>query len=322
MRLSSAIRNMGAVMVMGLDISRQSAPTAGDYVSPERQETSAQAVPDSALAQTKQDVRFDRLSPRPLASTGATQPIRTPSVDRRGIKSPAGAAAASVITAGHGFAPTLDEVRSCFLEARAYYKNQVKSHNKVYYASSGDSPKTRLRHDNAKMAQRWVTSRRSTANNKSAVEYGGELFEKNIKDGACGEMSSIVANLINKRFPNSVLHQVTTGDHTFIVVGERPQAGSIEHWENHHFSSDSYAVDVWMNICCKTQEYAEHAKGKLNKWTSDGKSILTSAPPGKGSFAFEIEETMTRHWYNDNIPNSKNYAGMILRSPLTIASAK
>ena len=190
--------------------------------------------------------------------------------------------------------PTFNEVRSCFSEIRAYYKRGEKSSNKFYFPlqrtrltingetkevqtfGPGYSPKTERRNLNALRSAEITLAQPRRQN--TPLREGRILYADKIKAGNCGVMTDIAANLFKKRFPEAPLYYVTTPDHTLMVCGAIPPANqSVDSWKDYQFNPSSYVIDVWMNICCKSNEYPSQVKEKLDKWAAEGKGVLSGS---------------------------------------------
>jgi hypothetical protein len=218
--------------------------------------------------------------------------------------------------------PAYHRASFCFTEARDYYKQNVKSFNKIYIAS--ETPKAQRRLDNANSAHASRLDRNERRDEeKSTVEKGCDLVARGVKDGNCDEMCSVAAYFINRRFPEEELHKVSTRDHSLLVVGEAPPGKPITDWSKHEFNSDSYVLDVWMNIFCETREYESKVRDKLEKWAGEDKLILTLDIPGAvEEITFLGERGHPNKTYGACLPNNQDYIDSILSSTTKIEAAR
>jgi hypothetical protein len=108
--------------------------------------------------------------------------------------------------------PTLEEVFICHKEARDFYKNGLKSWNKIYDLDTSDSEKRDRRNENADES-RTLSFRQTIQSDflkRPFEEIGKDIFSENISNGNCTEMSCICAYFISIRYPLSHRYLVAT----------------------------------------------------------------------------------------------------------------
>ncbi|QTO52633.1 hypothetical protein [Burkholderia latens] len=199
--------------------------------------------------------------------------------------------AASTIKASQGIEasqPSSDDVFACFVEARKYYKGQLKASNKIYINSAQKVvgvPPEYSRDGSALLGNGAAYYLKEEARKNysiyGTINYGNHLLTNDIRSGNCGEMAAVAAKIIRSRFPAVKLGLAVLGDedfnHGLVIVGDLPRTTNASQWEQIDESFNGRIVDVWAGICCHVREYPALLRGKLLKWSSQEKYLVT--PP-------------------------------------------
>jgi arginyl-tRNA synthetase len=180
--------------------------------------------------------------------------------------------------------------------ARAFYKGGSKSANKIYpvdkAVATGDTK-------GLKMFQRTLTANevnlklervREHRPGMTVADYGWHLYMKELTEGNCAEMNSVVASLlrqtglVSKDDAKMFWMDVNPpGDHNFIVVSSD---GSSPDWANisgmRVSTGNFWAIDCWLNVACPAGDYPRRISEKLAKWASDWKQIRQANAAGDG----------------------------------------
>lgn len=110
---------------------------------------------------------------------------------------------------------------------------------------------------------------------KSQLE-GVNDFTLSMEQGAgnCGEMSGIVAQIINASGGKAAQYRVDDfGTHAFALSGE-PPAGAVDHIKMSDYKG-CWVVDPWAGIVCEAHNYCDEFKTKMNKWALKGKEVFS-----------------------------------------------
>jgi len=147
----------------------------------------------------------------------------------------------------------------------------------VQTIAAGGSPKIKLRHDNLRRSAEIIKAQKERAGpTQTMLMLGRDLYAEKSTSGNCGAMTAMAAYFFNRRFPEANLYLVQTTDHVLMVCGAMPPVNnSVDSWKDYQFKSASYVIDVWMNICCETNEYPSLVMQQLNKWAGEGKGVLS-----------------------------------------------
>ncbi len=106
----------------------------------------------------------------------------------------------------HSEQPDLSEIEECFREVRKYYKNGLKSWNKVYDPSiNSDAGKTDKRNENSDLSRNMSYRQNFSGNflKKPFEEIGKNIYKQNAQNGNCTEMSSLAAFIMSSKFPKA-----------------------------------------------------------------------------------------------------------------------
>ncbi|MGQ3210754.1 hypothetical protein [Shinella sp.] len=110
----------------------------------------------------------------------------------------------------------------------------------------------------------------------------------------CGELAMIAAASAWVRLgepkpaPLALVSLAAPADHVFCAVGPRVKCANlgnntVEELARSPLSADVWAVDPWLNVFCKLQDYPARAGEKFNKWHLANKRIAWgTGPQGAG----------------------------------------
>lgn len=200
-----------------------------------------------------------------------------------------------------------------FRAAREIYEAGHKSSNKLHLPAN--SPYAANRHNYAALsfdATAAVIDPARVAQFSSAnVQLGGFRgrfqipMDTFLRDGKvllrmrpvaanCGELAMMAAASAWMRLgeprnaPVALLSLTAPADHVFCVVGPRVRCANlgnntVAELATSPLSADVWAVDPWLNVFCKLQDYPARAEEKFNKWHLANKRIAwMTGPHGAG----------------------------------------
>ena len=170
---------------------------------------------------------------------------------------------------------------------RAFFKNTHKSNNKRYADTAPISAAKR-----AKRAQgeaytdvyRPLLQQYKTSNpGLTKLEYGRMLHQQGASAaGNCLEMSCVALYFFSQMAPGisvMLVHIPAPGDHVFLIAGglppafQQPPYNQIRYLGKISAIADSWVVDVWAGICCRTSVYPAEFWHKTTRWGGQGKLV-------------------------------------------------
>ncbi|WP_429220222.1 hypothetical protein [Aeromonas veronii] len=112
--------------------------------------------------------------------------------------------------------------------------------------------------------------------NSKYISEGINDFSLSMEKGAgnCGEMSGVVAQIINASGGKAAQYRVDdSGTHAFALSGE-PPISAIDHINMSDYSG-CWVIDPWAGIVCEANNYCEEFTRKMNKWALKGKEVYS-----------------------------------------------
>jgi hypothetical protein len=178
---------------------------------------------------------------------------------------------------------TEDDAREVLARARAFYKGQLKSENKMYRDVSTEKHRRR----NAAFYQAKAILRQHRERWPglgSARAYGEYLARWNsfsTRVGNCGEMSALAVYFALDMTPEGSITarqaHTNNGHHSFAIVipsgAEAPPDGTTVEGMQSANMSGIFVIDPWLNVACDAAEYYIRSLQKLWEWRDQGKVI-------------------------------------------------
>lgn len=198
---------------------------------------------------------------------------------------------------------TEDQARGAYDDARKFFKDGLKSGNKLYI-DCGFSKKLNLDEavgtlikaipdidpeDAKKRVSRRIENRsearptgifqKDWLGNKTPVWFGEKTVLDNMKDGNCGVMACVAMYYATER--------KVPAFETFLVTAYNYNTSrklSFFRTERMSFGhswallgvgdGQGFVVDPWAGVCCAENQFEEQFRVKMEKWASQGKRIL------------------------------------------------
>jgi hypothetical protein len=128
---------------------------------------------------------------------------------------------------------------------------------------------------------------------KGFLAFGKDFLKLTLFAANCGELSMMAAakawEVLGKPAPPPVAlaELKPPADHVFCAVGdrqllERLDDKTVSSLSERPVTEDAWAVDPWLNVCCKLEDYPARAEAKLDKWHMANKRIAWTGPQGPG----------------------------------------
>ncbi len=191
-------------------------------------------------------------------------------------------------------------------DARAFYKGDVKSSNKAYFArgdggwqlDNSTDQKSR-RNENRGISAAGFADRRADLKGKTPVDQGKILaaVDAGSRAGNCGEMSRVALHIAIEAYH-------VPPDKCFIGYRGYTSRGGILGFfkEDSKFGHEylvlgtadevRWVVDPWANTACAYTDYLAALRDKLRDWNANGKRILVTHK-GRGAWVEPENELVT-----------------------------
>jgi hypothetical protein len=177
------------------------------------------------------------------------------------------------------------EIKYIFSRIREYYREGLKSDNKIYTPDWGTASlekknnRAKKRLESSPIIEKmtdWSNEKLAGPDKITAKEIGKHYIEEGEKAGNCGQMTSVSAYMFHLLAPRTQTYYATftNFDHATLIVGDAPPPGPISAWANLAMNYNSYVSDAWFGVCCDIRAYQTHVLAKCNKWTVEGKMIF------------------------------------------------
>jgi hypothetical protein len=176
-----------------------------------------------------------------------------------------------------------NQARACYDQARAFYKRQAKSSNKVYRPPA-DMDKLMRRMSGVMLG---ISMRRIRGHGLSAIAAGRSLRSSLNTFGNCTEMSCVAISFALEHMqgePVWICSLENPGDHTFVVVGDpvNIDGSTIEELQStFNPNLPTYVLDVWCGIFCQVSDFYYDYIRKMKRWTDQHKFVMQPSPSGE-----------------------------------------
>jgi hypothetical protein len=167
---------------------------------------------------------------------------------------------------------TEGSVWQCYRSARQFYKNKPKSDNKVY---GGDAALEKRENRATRILEgAHFPSLRQAG--MTLLQAGTYLRQTQNGRGNCGEMTCVALSFVAEMLPDvaSCFCLLTRpANHNFLIVGAPPPPATIASLIT--FDEESYVLDVWAGVFCRTCDYYFFFVAKMQRWSFQGKYVRT-----------------------------------------------
>jgi hypothetical protein len=174
-------------------------------------------------------------------------------------------------------------VTMVYKRSRSFFKNTAKSTNKKYSEESGVNPEKMSKRDDGRHSARKIIASIRKETSGTMWDAGALVASRGAGAGGnCTEMCYLAAYHFHQMAPHvpvKVVFVDDPGDHVFLIAGNLPQEyhnrpyNSVAALTRMSAGMDSYVVDVWAGLCCRTGQYAAAFSAKMGCWTRQGKLI-------------------------------------------------